>query len=48
MGDVQESIAVGRVRRNPRKPSWFTTDMIEPMLSQSLKRWSCLHIGKLK
>ena len=27
MGDVHESIAVGRTRRNPRKPSWLTTDM---------------------
>jgi len=28
MGDVHESIAVGRTRRNSRKPSWLTTDMI--------------------
>ena len=28
MGDVHESIAVGRPRRNSRKPSWLTTDMI--------------------
>jgi len=28
MGDVHESVAVGRTRRNPRKPSWLTTDMI--------------------
>ena len=28
MGDVHESIAVGRTRRNPRKPSWLTTNMI--------------------
>jgi len=28
MGDVHESIAVGKIRRNPRKPSWLTTDMI--------------------
>jgi len=28
MGDVYESIAVGRTRRNLRKPSWLTTDMI--------------------
>ena len=27
-GDVQESIAVGRTRRNPRKPGWLTTNMI--------------------
>jgi len=28
MGDVHESVAVGRPRRNPRKPSWLTTNMI--------------------
>jgi len=28
MGDVHESIAVGRTRRNSRKPSWIATDMI--------------------
>jgi len=28
MGNVQESIAVRRTRRNPRKPSWLTTNMI--------------------
>ena len=28
MGDVHESIAVGRPRRNSHKPSWLTTDMI--------------------
>jgi len=28
MGDVQESIVVGKTRRNPRKPSWLTTNMI--------------------
>jgi len=28
MGDVHESIAVGRTRRNLRKPSWLITDMI--------------------
>ena len=28
MGDIHESIAVGRPRRNSRKPSWLTTDMI--------------------
>ena len=28
MGDVYESIAVEKIRRNPRKPSWLTTDMI--------------------
>ena len=28
MGNVQESIAVGRTWRNPRKPSWLTTNMI--------------------
>ena len=27
-GDVHESAAVERPRRNPRKPSWLTTDMI--------------------
>jgi len=48
MSDVHESIAVGRPRRNPRKPSWLTTDMIVAMLFQSSKRRSCLHIGKLK
>ena len=28
MGDIHEFIAVGRTRRNLRKPSWLTTDMI--------------------
>ena len=28
MGDVQEFIALGRARRNLRKPSWLTTNMI--------------------
>jgi len=28
MGDVHESVTVGRPRRNPHKPSWLTTDMI--------------------
>jgi len=28
MDDVQESIAVRRVGRNPCKPSWLTTNMI--------------------
>ena len=28
MGDVHESITVERIRRNPRKPSRLTTDMI--------------------
>ena len=28
MGNVQESIAIERARRNLRKPSWLTTNMI--------------------
>jgi len=28
MGDVHESVTVGRPRRNSHKPSWLTTDMI--------------------
>jgi len=28
MGNVEESIAGGRTRRNSRKPSWLTTNMI--------------------
>ena len=28
MGDFQNSIAVGRTRRNPRKLSWLITNMI--------------------
>jgi len=28
MGDDHESIAVGRICKNPRKPSWLTTDLI--------------------
>jgi len=28
MGNVQESIAIGRTQRNPCKPSWLITDMI--------------------
>ena len=28
MGDVHKSVIVGRPRRNSRKPSWLTTDII--------------------
>ena len=28
MGNVQEYIAVGRTQRNPREPSWLTSNMI--------------------
>jgi len=28
MGNIQESIAVERIRRNPSEPSWLTTNMI--------------------
>jgi len=28
MGDVHEFVTVGRPKRNLRKPSWLTTDMI--------------------
>jgi len=28
MGDVHESITVGRTRRNLRKPNWLTIDII--------------------
>jgi len=28
MSDVQEFIAVGKAHRNPRKPSWLTTNII--------------------
>ena len=28
MGDVPETTAVRRPRRNTRKPSWLTTDMV--------------------
>jgi len=28
INDVHESITIGRTRRNSRKPSWLTTDMI--------------------
>jgi len=28
MGNVQKFIAVERTRKNPRKPSWLTTNMI--------------------
>jgi len=48
MGDVQESITVGRTRRNSCKPSWITTNMIVAYALQSLRRQSRLHINKLK
>jgi len=48
MGDVQESIAVGRAQKNPRKPNWLTTNMTWPMFFQSSMRQSRLHIEKLK
>ena len=35
MGDIQDSIAVGRTQRNPRKPSWLTTNMIYGLCSSS-------------
>ena len=28
ISDVQDSISVGRARRNSRKPNWITTNMI--------------------
>jgi len=28
MGGVHESVVVGRIRKNSRKPSWLITDMI--------------------
>ena len=28
MGNIQESIAVGRSQRSPRKPNWLTTNII--------------------
>ena len=47
-GDVHKSIAIGRPRRNPRKPSWLTTDMIVAYALPVSKRRSRLHIEKLK
>ena len=48
MGDVQNSIAVGKARRNPCKPCWFTTNMIVvyafPVIEETITSTS----GKLK
>ena len=48
MGDVHESIAVGRTRRNLRKPSWITIVMIVAYALRVVEEAIPLHIGKLK
>jgi len=48
MSDVHESIVVGRTRRNSRKPSWLTTDMIVTYALPVVEEATRLHIGKLK
>jgi len=48
MGDVQESIAVGRASRNPRKPSWLTTNMIVTYALLIEEKAIPSHSGKLK
>ena len=48
MGNVRESIAVGRTQRNPRKPIWLTTNKIVAYALPVLRRQSRLHTGKLK
>jgi len=48
MGDVQESIAVGRTRRNPHKSSWLTTNMIIAYALSVIEKAIPSHIGKLK
>ena len=48
MGDVPDSTAVGRPRRNTRKLSWFTTDMVMLMHFRSLRRLSHPPSEKLK
>jgi len=48
MGDVHEFIAVGRTRRNLRKPSWITIVMIVAYALAVVEEAIRLHIGKLK
>jgi len=48
MRDVQEFIVVGRTRRNSRKPSWLTTNMIVAYALLVIEKAIPLHIGKLK
>jgi len=48
MGYVQKSIAVGRAGRNPRKPSWLTTNMIVAYALPTIKEVIPSNIGKLK
>ena len=49
MGDVQNSNAVGRTRRNTRMPSWLTTNMIVVYaLSVVEETISSTYIEKLK
>ena len=47
--NVQKFITVERTMRNPRMPSWLTTNMIMAYgLSNLLRRQSHRHTGKLK
>jgi len=48
MRDVHESITVGRIRRNSRKPSWLTTDMIMVYALLVIEEAIPSNIGKLK
>jgi len=48
IGNVQESITVGRTRRNSRKPSWLIINMIIVYAFPVVRRQSYLLTRKLK
>ena len=48
MGDVHESITVGRTRRNLRKPNWLTIDMIVVYVLLAIEEVIPSNIEKLK
>ena len=48
ISDVHESIVVGRTRRNSRKPSWLTTDIIAAYALPVVEKATPSYIGKLK
>jgi len=48
MGDIQDSTAIRRTRRNLGKPSWLTTNIIVAYSLPIIEEASRLHIGKMK
>jgi len=48
MSDVQESIAIEKIQRNPHKPNWLTTNMIVACALSVIEKMIPSYIGKLK